>query len=47
MNCGNVYFVTTKGRQCVMCSELHYEVALNDGRDELGFKVDYPFTGLS
>jgi hypothetical protein len=28
-----------------MCVELR-DTALNDGRDESGFKVDYPFTGL-
>jgi hypothetical protein len=26
--------------------ELHRDTALNDGRDESGFEVDYPFTGL-
>jgi hypothetical protein len=30
-----------------MCVELHHDTALNDGRDESGLKVDYPFAGLS
>lgn len=47
MNCGNIYLVTSKEQQYVICVELHYEVALNDGCDEPGFKVDYSFTGLS
>jgi hypothetical protein len=46
-NYGNIYFVITKEWLCVMCVELHCEVALDDGCDESGFKVDYPFTGLS
>jgi hypothetical protein len=47
LNYGNIYFVTTKEWLCVMCLELHCEVALDDGCDEPGFKVDYPFAGLS
>ena len=29
-----------------MCVEMHHDTALNDGCDESGFEVDYPFTGL-
>jgi hypothetical protein len=47
MNYGNIYFATTKEQLYVICVELHYEVALNYGCDEPGFKVDYSFTGLS
>jgi len=29
-----------------LCMEQHCDTALNDGRDESGFEVDYPLTGL-
>jgi hypothetical protein len=44
---GNIYFVITKEWLCVIHAELRWEVALDDGCDEPGFEVDYPFTGLS